>query len=80
MAVEGASILPDKPALKRFAGDTRSSGSLCLAPRRRLVEMQQYVGHMPEMSRKAPELAKGKSRKDFDQDEALALALTIFFR
>ena len=35
-----------------------------------------YVGHMLDMSRKALALARGKSRQDFDRDEALALALT----
>ncbi len=35
-----------------------------------------YVGHMLDMSRKALELARGRSREDFDHDEALALALT----
>ncbi|SPF41523.1 conserved hypothetical protein [Candidatus Sulfopaludibacter sp. SbA4] len=35
-----------------------------------------YVGHMLDMSRKALELAKGKSREDFDRDEALSIALT----
>ena len=35
-----------------------------------------YVGHMLDMAEKALKLAEAKSRADFDNDEALALALT----
>jgi uncharacterized protein with HEPN domain len=35
-----------------------------------------YVGHMLDMAEKALKLAHGKSRADFDADEALALGLT----
>ena len=35
-----------------------------------------YVGHMQDMANKAIQLVKGKTRKDFDQDEKLRLALT----
>ena|ERR1017187_9001980 len=35
-----------------------------------------YVGHMLDTSRKALQLASGKSREEFDRDEALSLALT----
>ena len=35
-----------------------------------------YVGHMLDMAQKAIELTHAKSRADFDQDEALSLALT----
>jgi uncharacterized protein with HEPN domain len=34
-----------------------------------------YAGHMLDMARKALNLAEGKSRDDFDRNEALALAL-----
>lgn len=34
------------------------------------------VGHMLDMAEKALQLAQGKSRADFDADEALALGLT----
>jgi len=35
-----------------------------------------YLGHMLDMSRKAVALTQGISRSDYDQDEALRLALT----
>jgi len=35
-----------------------------------------YAGHMLDMAEKALKLAQGKSRADFDSDEALALGLT----
>src|SRR5438045_9180488 len=35
-----------------------------------------FVGHMPDLARKALELSQQKTREDFDSDEALALALT----
>jgi uncharacterized protein with HEPN domain len=35
-----------------------------------------YVGHMLDTARKARLLIEGKSRKDFDADEVLRLALT----
>jgi uncharacterized protein with HEPN domain len=35
-----------------------------------------YIGHMLDMAEKALNLAQGKSRADFDSDEALALGLT----
>ena len=35
-----------------------------------------YVGHMLDMAAKAKSLAGGKSRADFDSDEALAFGLT----
>jgi len=35
-----------------------------------------YVGHMLDMAEKALLLSAGKSRSDFDNDEALALGLT----
>jgi uncharacterized protein with HEPN domain len=35
-----------------------------------------YIGHMLDMAEKALKLAEGKSRGDFDADEALALGLT----
>ena len=35
-----------------------------------------FVGHMLDSARKAVELSQGKTRDDFDSDEALALALT----
>lgn len=34
-----------------------------------------YIGHMLDMAEKALRLAQGKSRADFDSDEALALGL-----
>lgn len=34
-----------------------------------------YVGHMLDMARKASRLVEGKSRTDYDHDEALRLAL-----
>jgi hypothetical protein len=34
-----------------------------------------YIGHMLDMSRKAAALTEGISRSDYDQDEALRLAL-----
>jgi uncharacterized protein with HEPN domain len=35
-----------------------------------------YVGHMLDMSRKALDLVQGRSREEFERNEALALALT----
>lgn len=35
-----------------------------------------YVGHMADMAEKALKLATGKTREDFDTDEALSLSLT----
>jgi len=35
-----------------------------------------YIGHMLDMAEKALQLALGKSRADFDSDEALAFGLT----
>jgi len=35
-----------------------------------------YVGHMLDMSQKAVDALKGKTRPQFDQDELLKLALT----
>lgn len=35
-----------------------------------------YAGHMLDLAREAIELARGKTRDDFDSDRALALALT----
>ena len=35
-----------------------------------------YLGHMLDMAEKALKLAQGKSRAEFDADEALALGLT----
>ncbi|MFH1261873.1 MAG: HepT-like ribonuclease domain-containing protein [Pseudomonadota bacterium] len=35
-----------------------------------------YVGHMLDMATKAIDLVSGKTRKDFDRDEPLRLALT----
>jgi uncharacterized protein with HEPN domain len=35
-----------------------------------------YVGHMLDMSQKAAEALKGKTRPQYDQDELLRLALT----
>lgn len=34
-----------------------------------------YLGHMLDMARKALKLVQGKSRAEYDQDEALRLAL-----
>lgn len=35
-----------------------------------------YAGHMLDLAREAIELARGKTRNDFDGDRALSLALT----
>ena len=35
-----------------------------------------FVGHMLDTARKALDLVRGKSREDFDRDQALDLALT----
>ena len=35
-----------------------------------------YAGHMLDMARRALRLARGKSRVEYEQDEALSLALT----
>ena len=35
-----------------------------------------YAGHMLDMAEKALRLVQGKSRSDYEQDEALSLALT----
>lgn len=35
-----------------------------------------FVGHMLDLARRALELYQHKTREDFDNDEALALALT----
>lgn len=35
-----------------------------------------FVGHMLDSARKAVDLSRQKTRRDFDTDEALALALT----
>ena len=35
-----------------------------------------YTGHMLDMARKALRLVQGKSRRDYEQDETLSLALT----
>ena len=34
-----------------------------------------YIGHKIDTARKASDLARGRSRKEFDSDEALGLAL-----
>ena len=39
-----------------------------------------YIGHMLDMARKASEKVKGKSRKDYDEDENLRLALAYLIQ